>query len=981
VNTTTLRQALVYQPVELEFGTSGLRGLVGDITDLEAYVATRAFLQFLREAGDARAGSAVFVAGDLRPSTGDILVPVSRAIVDAGFSPTLLGRIPSPALLLYAMRRRSPSVMVTGSHIPFDRNGIKLNRSDGEVRKADEQVIRGAQKRLRDSQYDAPFVDSMFDEHGALRPRFRIPLPPEIQDAGSEYVSRYTETFPPGILTGKRVLVYQHSAVGRDLLVAALEGLGASVVPAGRSDTFVPVDTEAVNEEMLQQIQRLVDANGADALDAVVSTDGDGDRPLVLGVEAGKVRFYPGDILGIVTADFVGARAIAVPISVNDAVDAHFSGSGITLAKTRIGSPYVIDAMTHVGWEANGGFLTAASIAIPAGGILDQLPTRDALLPILAVLCASLGRGETLSGLFSRLPARFGKSGLLRNFPRDKALAIVRRFSLEDPSLLEVRRDCSSPGLWSLRRTDGTQAVLAKTDLLDERIRKICGEVTRFFTAQDGFAEVSSINWLDGVRIGFENGDIAHIRPSGNAPELRLYANAGTPERAEAIVKLGTAESGILRQLAAAVEETQAIDVLRSSPRVLLLKCSVRHYAWGGFQFIPSLLGESNPQRLPCAELWIGAHPIAPSWAILDGMKARLDRLVEASPNEVLGARDAARFAGKLPFLMKVLDARLMLSIQAHPTLDQAAAGFARENEKGIPIDAPQRMYRDANHKPETHVALSELWMLHGFRPLEEIGEVLALTPEFGRLMPDFASGLRAAAAEPAAREKLLRDLYTSVMTLPQGPVDELLSPLIERLSVRERSGALDKDSPDFWALRASRDLPLPDGHMDRGIFSIYLLNLLHLHPGEGTYQPAGTLHAYLEGTNVELMANSDNVLRGGLTSKVVDTAELLRIVSYHDGRSPVLTGRELGNGVRIYETPAREFVLERVELGPNGLLHAGSDHAAECLITIEGSARLASGEHELDLSKGRAALAPASVPYELRSAGARALVFRARIP
>ena len=977
----TLRQALVYQPVELAFGTSGLRGLVTDITDLEAYVATLAFLQFLHETGGALAGGEVFVAGDLRPSTGDILVPVFRAIADAGFSPVLVGRIPSPALLVYAMKRRSPSVMITGSHIPFDRNGIKLNRSDGEVRKSDEHAIRSAQKRLREAQYATRFVDSMFDERGALRPRFRVPGVREVTDAGQEYVSRYTEAFPPGVLAGKKVLVYQHSAVGRDLLVSALEGLGASVVPAGRSDTFVPVDTEAVNEEMLLEIQRLVDANGGDTLDAVVSTDGDGDRPLVLGVDAGKVRFYPGDILGIVTADFVGARAIAVPISVNDAVDAHFRTLGISPAKTRIGSPYVIDAMTHVGWEANGGFLTAAPVAIPAGGNLAPLPSRDALLPILAALCASLGRGESLASVFSRLPARFGKSGLLRSFPREKALAIIRRFSLEDSSVLEARRDRSSPATWTLTRMDGTKEIVAVGSPLHGQISRICDEVGRYFTADNGFADISWVNWMDGVRIGFENEDIAHIRPSGNAPELRLYANAGTPERADTIVRLGTSAEGILWQLAKELDEAGLVEAFRSFPRVVVLECSVQHYAWGGFHFIPDLLGDNNPKQQPFAELWIGAHPLAPSRAVLDDTRVRLDRLVEACPNEILGDRDAGRFAGKLPFLMKVLDARQMLSIQAHPTKDQAVAGFARENEEGIPIDAPGRMYRDDNHKPEAHVALTDMWMLHGFQPLEQIGEVLASTPELALVMPDFAARLRTAGIEPAARERLLRDLYTTIMTMPQSRADEILSPLIHRISLRESSGKLDKDCSDFWALRASRDLPLPDGHIDRGIFSIYLLNLLHVHPGEGTYQPAGTLHAYLEGTNVEIMANSDNVLRGGLTSKSVDTSELLRIVSYTDGESPVLAGRDQGHGVRVYETPAREFVVERIELGPGRLLQAGPDHAVECLITIEGSARLASGGRDVELSKGRVALAPARVPYVLRSGSARALVFRARIP
>jgi phosphomannomutase len=975
-----LRQALRYQPVELEFGTSGLRGLVKDITDLEAYVAVGAFLQFLLEAKGVEAGCQVFVGGDLRPSTGDIMVPVCRAIRDAGFAPALLGRIPSPALLWYAMKRGCPSVMITGSHIPFDRNGIKLNRRDGEVRKSDEAPIRAAQKRLREAEYRRPAEQSMFGERGALRGAHRIALPPEIQDAGSEYLLRYAKAFPQSALEGKNILVYQHSAVGRDLLVQALANLGATVVPAGRSDTFVPVDTEAVNEEMVRRIQDLVDVGGGARLDAVVSTDGDSDRPLVLGVEQGKVQFYPGDVLGIVTADFVGARDIAVPISVNDAVDAWFNPRGIKPVKTRIGSPYVIEAMKHVGWEANGGFLTTAPVTIPGGGTLQPLPTRDAMLPILAALCASLARGTTLADLFSRLPSRFGKSGLLREFPRDQAVEIIKRLSPLDTSVIEAHLDSSDSPQWVVVRQDGSRTRLREADSLARCLRDICAEIGRYFTPRDGFSAVAWINWLDGVRIGFGNGDIAHIRPSGNAPELRMYANASTVTRAEQIVGLGIADRGILRRLAAAVEEHRAIETFCAAPQALILECPVQHYAWGGYAFIPALLGMDNSERLPYAELWIGAHPIAPSIAVVEGKKASLDRMIQSTP-EILGGPDAGRFGGQLPFLMKVLDARVMLSIQAHPTKDQAEAGFARENAAGIPRDAPDRMYRDDNHKPEAHVALTEFWMLHGFRPLEEIAQMLEAVPELGAVMPDFAARLQAAGKEAAMRTRLLRELYTSLMTMPQSRVDALLAPLLHRISAREAFQGLDKDTPDFWAFRASCDLPLPGGHVDRGIFSIYLLNLLHLHPGEGTYQPAGTLHAYLEGTTVELMANSDNVLRGGLTPKSVDTVELLKVVSFEDGMPSVLHGQNDGRGVRSYDTPAEEFVLDRIDLRADSGLRSSIGHGVECLLVMQGNAGVISATHKLDLARGAAAIVPAGIPYDLRSQAMETLAFRARIP
>jgi mannose-6-phosphate isomerase class I len=222
-----------------------------------------------------------------------------------------------------------------------------------------------------------------------------------------------------------------------------------------------------------------------------------------------------------------------------------------------------------------------------------------------------------------------------------------------------------------------------------------------------------------------------------------------------------------------------------------------------------------------------------------------------------------------------------MLSIQVHPTKEQAAAGFARENAAGIDLGAAERNYKDDNHKPEVAVALTDFWMLHGFRPLDQIAEALRKVPELCSSMPDFSARLVRAGDVTQARRDLLRDLYRAVMTMPQEHVDLLLNALVERLA----SGAWsDKDGPDYWVARAAETFPPVGRHRDRGIFSIYLLNLVHLRPGQGTFQPAGTLHAYPEGVTVELMASSDNVLRGGLTRKHVDVSELMGILSFDDG-------------------------------------------------------------------------------------------------
>jgi phosphomannomutase len=320
--------------------------------------------------------------------------------------------------------------------------------------------------------------------------------------------------------------------VGRGLLVEILTRLGARVAPTGRSEAFIPIDTEDITAERLAELQEMADAeaDGADAPDAIVSTDGDSDRPLVAGVDvSGRVRFFGGDLLGIIVAKYLGADAVAIPISANDAVDLEFDN----VTKTKIGSPYVVKAMQEaegdnvVGWEANGGFLTG-SVIEKDGRTLGPLPTRDAVLPILCALYASVEKECTLTELFSELPPRFSKAGLIDEFPREASLKIIRRFTLEGP---EGPERPERP----------------------ENFASIAAELSKFFTPELGFDAITDINTLDGLRIFFANGDIAHIRPSGNAPQLRIYAVANTEPRAEEIVALALREpDGLLRALATA---------------------------------------------------------------------------------------------------------------------------------------------------------------------------------------------------------------------------------------------------------------------------------------------------------------------------------------------------------------------------------------------------------------------------------------------
>jgi mannose-6-phosphate isomerase len=412
---------------------------------------------------------------------------------------------------------------------------------------------------------------------------------------------------------------------------------------------------------------------------------------------------------------------------------------------------------------------------------------------------------------------------------------------------------------------------------------------------------------------------------------------------------------------------------------LLTLQGVVQHYDWGGYNFIPDLLGRENTTRRPFGELWIGAHAKAPSLADVGGTLEPLDQLIAEAPVAILGQAATARFGGRLPYLFKVLDVRKMLSIQAHPTLEQARRGFARENAAGVGLEASFRNYKDDNHKPEIGVALTEFWMLHGFRPLEQIAERFAQTPELGALMPDFPQRLvQAGHHDHEARRGLLRELYGAVMTMPQERVDVLLNGLLARLLTKLSP---DKNSADYWALRAAENFPLPGGHRDRGIFSVYLLNLVHLLPGQGTFQPAGVLHAYLEGVNVELMANSDNVLRGGLTTKHVDVPELLSILTFEGGTPNVLDGELVSSQERVYRTPAEEFELSRIGLAAHSRYAGDAPYGPKALLILQGSARVSAGGQCLSLERGSIALVPCGTQFVMQTQAEDVVAFQAGLP
>ncbi len=366
------------------------------------------------------------------------------------------------------------------------------------------------------------------------------------------------------------------------------------------------------------------------------------------------------------------------------------------------------------------------------------------------------------------------------------------------------------------------------------------------------------------------------------------------------------------------------------------IKGKVQHYAWGGQEFIPGLLGISNLENRPFAEYWMGIHHQAVATVQLsDNAYTGLENLIRSEPRRYLGQRLIPRFQD-LPYLLKVLDVKDMLSIQVHPAKEEAERGFDMENAAGIPHDAPNRNYKDKNHKPEIMLALGEFWLLHGFRNEKDLADVLENNESLQVLLPIFEiSGYRG--------------LYQYVMDLPQESVDKLLQPLADKILPMYVAGKLDKSNPDFWAARAMISYP---GKMDRGIFSIYFFNLVRLDAGQAIFQGAGVPHAYLEGQNIELMSNSDNVLRGGLTPKHIDVQELMKHVRFEAVIPEIMDG-EWDQLERKYICPVPDFSLSMINL-PVGSVYDFTANGPEILFVLEGQGQ-AEGTGTWLLNKGQA--------------------------
>lgn len=464
--TTEFNSSAVIAESGIAFGTSGARGLVVDFTPEVCAAFTHAFVAVMRRDFSF---THMALAIDNRPSSLRMAMACAAALQHAGIEPLYYGVVPTPALAYKAMQDKMPCIMITGSHIPFDRNGLKFYRPDGEITKADESAILGA------------CVD--------FSPLPNLPKLVTLPGAADAYCARYLSLFSSDLLAGKRIGIYEHSSAGRDLYAPLFESLGAEVIRIGRSDKFVPIDTEAVGEEDRAKARNW---SAEYRLDAIFSTDGDGDRPLVADEKGEWLR---GDILCLLCADALSIDALAIPISCNTSiVDC---GRFKTVSLTKIGSPYVIEKFAQLareydriaGFEANGGFLLGSDIDV-SGRLLTALPTRDAVLPALMVIKSGCEQG--ISHLIEALPQRFTYSDRLTNCPVTLSKNIME------------------------------QGEISPQSLLDE-----LGMTHR---------QVKSMDVTDGLRLYLDDRTIIHLRPSGNAPELRCYAEANSIEVAHQMV-------------------------------------------------------------------------------------------------------------------------------------------------------------------------------------------------------------------------------------------------------------------------------------------------------------------------------------------------------------------------------------------------------------------------------------------------------------
>jgi len=391
------------------------------------------------------------------------------------------------------------------------------------------------------------------------------------------------------------------------------------------------------------------------------------------------------------------------------------------------------------------------------------------------------------------------------------------------------------------------------------------------------------------------------------------------------------------------------------------LKGSVQHYSWGGTSFLPHLLSIENPNHTPFAEYWLGVHSSGPASIEVNQQAVLLSDIIASNPEQALSAPVFEHFGG-LPYLFKVLDVKEMLSIQVHPTKEYAKVAFEKEEAAGIALTSPNRNYKDQNHKPEIMLAMSEFWLLHGFKSEAKILETLENTAEFQVLAPLF-------------KAEGLKGLYQFLMEMEQAQVDSLLNQVVKRAIRNKKDGKVDRSAPEWWVAKLYENgaglTPV-----DRGVFSIYLFNIVCVKPGQGIFQDAGVPHAYLEGQNVELMANSDNVLRGGLTPKHIDVAELIKNIKFEYIEPMIIEGTKPCMGESVYPAPTKDFGIATITLD-GSFAYSHQAQSIDMFLVVEGGCVV---NNQMSIKSGEAFAVFPGTSIELNSSG-KTLIYRAFVP
>jgi len=463
--------------MSLKFGTSGLRGLSEDLKGKASALYATAFAHHLLNSGLAQKGDPILIGQDFRDSSPAIAASCIGALKAAGLNPLDCGALPTPALALYGLSLKAAALMITGSHIPADRNGIKFYRPDGEIDKQDETAIADLAASLK--QEELSVEEGKAENRGG--------------DANELFYERNIGLLSDNALKGLKIGVYQHSTVARDLFVDVLAHYGAEVVALGRSESFIPVDTEAVSPDTLEKLKAWAPEHG---LDAIVSADGDGDRPLLADETGTPLR---GDLIGLITSNFLRAGVVVTPVTSNSGIEA---AGDFKVVRTKVGSPFVIAGMADVlsegrdhvvGFEANGGFLTATPFTLH-GKQIAPLPTRDCFLPILATLQLKASQGKALSEVAAAYSLPVAAADRLQDFAQEKSSALMEHLRASRSNL--------------------------------EAFLKPVGAV-------------QSTSDIDGLRVTLTNGNTIHFRPSGNAPEMRCYVEAANEDEANALLNQG----------------------------------------------------------------------------------------------------------------------------------------------------------------------------------------------------------------------------------------------------------------------------------------------------------------------------------------------------------------------------------------------------------------------------------------------------------